>query len=152
METRDLLTLKVKEVMSTDLITVKSDTILKDVNSIFESENIHHVPVVTEDQRFLGMISKSDILLLLDWGTKLSLPASIRKNFFLLSSNLAKDVMETKVIKVDADDTVMRCVQIFRENYFHALPVVDENDKLIGILTTYDLMILAYTQPGLLSN
>ena len=124
METRELLTLKVGDVMSTELITVKQDTVLKDVNQIFENENIHHIPVVANDGHFMGIISKSDILLLLDWGTKLSLPASIRKNFFMLSSNLAKDVMQTNVIKVSPEDTIQRCVQIFRENYFRALPVV----------------------------
>lgn len=152
MNTKDLLRLKVKEVMTSELITVKSDTILKEVNMIFEKENIHHVPVISIENKFLGIISKSDILLLLDWGTKLSLPVSIRKNFFLLTSNLAKDVMVTNVIKVSPDDTIQRCVQIFRENYFKALPVVDDNDKLIGIITTYDLMILAYTDLPLLGE
>ncbi|MBK8625591.1 MAG: CBS domain-containing protein [Saprospiraceae bacterium] len=152
MNTKDLLRIKVKEVMTSELITVKSDTILKDVNMIFEKENIHHVPVISIENKFLGIISKSDILLLLDWGTKLSLPVSIRKNFFLLTSNLAKDVMVTNVIKVSPDDTIQRCVQIFRENYFKALPVVDDNDKLIGIITTYDLMILAYTDLPLLGE
>lgn len=147
METRELLTLKVGDVMSTELITVKQDTVLKDVNQIFENENIHHIPVVANDGHFMGIISKSDILLLLDWGTKLSLPASIRKNFFMLSSNLAKDVMQTNVIKVSPEDTIQRCVQIFRENYFRALPVVNEEGQLQGIITTYDLMILAYSHP-----
>lgn len=147
METRELLTLKVGDVMSTELITVKQDTVLKDVNQIFENENIHHIPVVANDGHFMGIISKSDILLLLDWGTKLSLPASMRKNFFMLSSNLAKDVMQTNVIKVSPEDTIQRCVQIFRENYFRALPVVNEEGQLQGIITTYDLMILAYSHP-----
>ena len=147
METRELLTLKVGDVMSTELITVKQDTVLKDVNQIFENENIHHIPVVANDGHFMGIISKSDILLLLDWGTKLSLPASIRKNFFMLSRNLAKDVMQTNVIKVSPEDTIQRCVQIFRENYFRALPVVNEEGQLQGIITTYDLMILAYSHP-----
>jgi CBS domain-containing protein len=152
MNTKDLLSLRVKEVMSTELITVKADTVLKDVNLIFERENIHHVPVINAENKFLGIISKSDILLLLDWGTKLSLPASIRKNFFLLSSNLAKDVMETNVIKVGPEDSIQRCVQIFRENYFKALPVVDDQDHLVGIITTYDLMILAYTDKPLIGQ
>lgn len=152
MNTKDLLSLKVKEVMSTELITVKADTVLKDVNLIFERENIHHVPVINSENKFLGIISKSDILLLLDWGTKLSLPASIRKNFFLLSSNLAKDVMETNVIKVGPEDSIQRCVQIFRENYFKALPVVDDQEHLAGIITTYDLMILAYTDKPLIGQ
>ena len=147
METRELLTLKVGDVMSTELITVKQDTVLKDVNQIFENENIHHIPVVANDGHFMGIISKSDILLLLDWGTKLSLPASIRKNFFMLSRNLAKDVMQTNVIKVSPEDTIQRCVQIFRENYFRALPVVNDEGQLQGIITTYDLMILAYSHP-----
>lgn len=147
METRELLTLIVGDVMSTELITVKQDTVLKDVNQIFENENIHHIPVVANDGHFMGIISKSDILLLLDWGTKLSLPASIRKNFFMLSSNLAKDVMQTNVIKVSPKDTIQRCVQIFRENYFRALPVVNDEGQLQGIITTYDLMILAYSHP-----
>ncbi|MBK8886957.1 MAG: CBS domain-containing protein [Saprospiraceae bacterium] len=147
METRELLTLKVGDVMSTELITVKQDTVLKDVNQIFENENIHHIPVIANDGHFMGIISKSDILLLLDWGTKLSLPASIRKNFFMLSSNLAKDVMQTNVIKVSPEDTIQRCVQIFRENYFRALPVVNDEGQLQGIITTYDLMILAYSHP-----
>ena len=147
METRELLTLKVGDVMSTELITVKQGTVLKDVNQIFENENIHHIPVVANDGHFMGIISKSDILLLLDWGTKLSLPASIRKNFFMLSSNLAKDVMQTNVIKVSPEDTIQRCVQIFRENYFRALPVVNDEGQLQGIITTYDLMILAYSHP-----
>ncbi len=145
MNTMDLLGLKVKEVMSHELITVKPDTILKDVNIIFEKENIHHIPVVSNDNKFKGIISKSDILLLMDWGTKLNLPASLRKNTFLLTSNLAKDVMETNVISVSPDDRIRKCVQVFRENYFRALPVVDENDFLVGIITTYDLMILAFT-------
>jgi CBS domain-containing protein len=146
MNTFDLLGLTVKEVMSTDLITVRPDTVLKEVNNIFEKENIHHIPVVTEDNKFVGIISKSDVLLLLDWGTKLNLPASLRKNTFLLSSNLAKDVMVANVIRVSPDDRIKRCVQILRENYFRALPVLDNNDRLVGIITTYDLMILAYTE------
>ncbi len=146
MNTLELLGVKVKEVMTTQLITVRPDTILKEVKHIFDKENIHHIPVTTEQGVFLGIISKADLILLLDWGTKLNLPASLRKNTFLLTSNLAKDIMETNVFRIDAEDSIQKCVQIFRENYFHALPVVDHSNVLRGILTTYDLMILAYTE------
>lgn len=152
MSALELLGVKVKEVMSTSLITVKPDTILKDVKSIFDAENIHHIPVTAENGVFLGIISKSDLLLLLDWGTKLNLPASLRKNTFLLMSNLAKDIMETNVFRINPEDSVQKCVQIFRENFFHALPVVDSSNKLVGIVTTYDLMILAYTEKALLHS
>ncbi|MBK9734946.1 MAG: CBS domain-containing protein [Saprospiraceae bacterium] len=144
MSTNELLSLKVEVVMNTKLFTVGPDTILKEANIIFDKELIHHLPVVSDTGKFLGIISKSDILLLMDWGTKLKLPASLRKNTFLLTSNLARDIMETNVIVVSPQDTIRKCVQIFRENYFHALPVVDDQDNLVGLITTYDLMILAY--------
>ncbi|MBK8081353.1 MAG: CBS domain-containing protein [Saprospiraceae bacterium] len=91
------------------------------------------------------MISKSDILLLMDWGTKKNLPGSERKNVFMLTSNLAVDLMETSVVQVSPEDTVEKCVQIFKENYFHALPVVNESGVLVGLVTTFDLLMLAYT-------
>lgn len=148
---KELCAIQVKSVMSTDLITVHEDTVLKDVHHIFEKERIHHIPVVNGEGRFAGMISKSDMLMLLDWGTKMKLPASERKNVFLLTSNLAKDMMEKNVLRVSENDTIGKCVDIFRENYFHALPVTDTEGILKGIITTYDLMILAYTDHGLLS-
>lgn len=141
----ELLNLPVKDVMTSNLVIVRQDTMLKDVKALFESENIHHILVVDHQDKFAGIISDSDLLLLLDWGTRFNLPSSTSKNAFLLTSNLAKDIMESNVVKLHPDDVLRKAVQLFRENYFRALPVVDENDNLKGIITTYDLMILAYT-------
>lgn len=150
MDTLDLLNITVKEVMTTDLIVLQPDTILREADVIFERELIHHIPVVNVTGHFEGMISKSDILLLKDWGTRFNLPESKRKNTLLLTTNLAKDLMVTNVVKVSPDDTCRKCMQIFKENYFHALPVVDENGLLVGLVTTYDLLIVAYTERPLL--
>lgn len=148
MSAKELLHVPVKDVMTTDLVSVKQDTILKEVKILFDNHNIHHIPVINDQNKFVGIISKTDLILLMDWGTKMNLPSSMRRNTFLLTSNLAKDIMETNVMKLKANDTIQRCVQIFRENYFRALPVVNEQDELIGIITTYDLMILAYSNPN----
>lgn len=148
MAANELLHIQVSEVMTTDLIKVKQDTILKEVKILFDKHNIHHIPVINDQGKFVGIISKTDINLLMDWGTKLELPSSLRRNTFLLTSNLAKDIMESNVMKLKPNDTLNRCVQIFRENYFRALPIVNDNDELEGIITTYDLMILAYSKPN----
>lgn len=148
MAAKELLQVKVEDVMTKDIITVKQDAILKEVKIIFDNKNIHHIPVVNDQNKFVGIISKTDMMLLLDWGTKLNLPSSMRKNTFLLTSNLAKDIMESNVVKLKPDDVIQRCIQIFRENYFKALPVVNSKDELVGLITTYDLMILAYSNPN----
>lgn len=149
MAANELLHIQVSEVMTTDLIKVKQDTILKEVKILFDKHNIHHIPVINDQGKFVGIISKTDLNLLMDWGTKLELPSSLRRNTFLLTSNLAKDIMESNVMKLKPNDTLNRCVQIFRENYFRALPIVNDNDELEGIITTYDLMILAYSKPNI---
>jgi CBS-domain-containing membrane protein len=147
MNTLEILKRPVKEYMTTDVITVLTNSQLEEAKAIFDTNSIHHLPVVDDENRLEGIISKTDLLLLMDWGTKYDLTSSKRKNAFLLKSNLAIDLMEENVVTVGADDTVEKCYDIFKENYFHAIPVVDQDHKLIGLITTYDLLIAAYSQP-----
>lgn len=150
MTTHDLLNLTVSQVMTTDLFIVKTDTLVKEICDIFDREQIHHIPVIDDEGRLKGIISKTDIYLLLDWGTKMGLHSSILKNQGLMMSNVAKDIMTTQIVSVNPDDAISKCVQLFRENYFRALPVIDSLGRLCGMITIYDLMIQAYTiQPEL---
>ena len=64
MTQQEMLKIPVRLIMTTDLFVANKDTILKEINIIVERENIHHIPVVDNDNKFVGMISKSDILLL----------------------------------------------------------------------------------------
>lgn len=145
MSQQELLNLSVSQVMTTELFIVKTDSLVKEVHDIFMRENIHHIPVIDDNGHLKGIISKTDIYLLLDWGTRLNIPSSIQKNNFLLTSNVAKDIMTTHIVSVKPEDSVMKCIQLFRENYFRALPVIDDVGRLCGMVTTYDLMIKAYT-------
>ncbi|MEZ4910480.1 MAG: CBS domain-containing protein [Saprospiraceae bacterium] len=145
MTTHDLLNLTVSQVMTTDLFIVKTDTLVQEINDIFEREQIHHLPVINDEGHIKGIISKTDIFLLLDWGTRKGLQSSIQKNQGLMMSNMAKDIMTTHIVSVMPEDPVTKCVQLFRENYFRALPVIDSLGRLCGMITIYDLMIRAYT-------
>jgi CBS domain-containing protein len=82
MTQQELLKMPVKLFMTTELYVAQKDTIMKEINIILERENIHHLPVVDEDNKFLGIISKSDILLLLDWERKKSTRSRKKKCFF----------------------------------------------------------------------
>ncbi len=56
----------------------------------------------------------------------------------------AKDVMTTPVITVTVDTPLKRAAEILDENFFSGVPVVDEEEKLVGVLSETD--ILRYTQ------
>ena len=141
----ELKFLPVSSAMTANPISVFKNSPLTVVFDLFQNNNIHHIPVLDEEGYVTGIISKSDILLLLDWGTKLKLPQSEDRNNWLMASNLAEDICQKRPITVKETDTLQYCVDIFIQNYFRSLPVVDDAGKLKGIITPFDLMLLAFT-------
>jgi len=51
-----------------------------------------------------------------------------------------KDVMTSKVITVSTDDSVEKCAKLLQENDISGLPVVDEEGKVVGMITEGDLI------------
>ncbi len=131
------------KVMSTPVHTVVPDDPMEQVKSIFETHRVHHIPVV-EDGRVVGIISKSDYLYLLHSFSLFKSRTSELFNQAVLRSLLVSEVMTRQVVTVGVNDSLQVAADIFRENYFHALPVVDKDDRLQGIVTTYDLINYAF--------
>lgn len=145
MQVYNLLGKQVSEVMTENVISVQENSYLKEVNEIFENNSIHHIPVINEQNELKGMISKTDFCLLKHWASDLNLKKAKSQNEFLFQSQLAEDIMKKKVVSVEPTDTLEKCADLFKSNYFHALPVTI-NGKLVGIITTFDLINIAFTR------
>ncbi len=128
--------LPVKSIMSTNLITVNPKDKLTAVKEIFEKNKIHHVPVV-RFREIVGMISKTDFLHFLR-GFKRS-----DEDRFVDNARLrvytAEDIMTTGLAKITPNERINVALDIFLENRFHAIPIV-ENEELVGIITTFDIL------------
>ena len=151
MSTNELLNVPVRQIMSQNVVRVTRTASMKTVDDLFTEHGFHHLPVVDEREYPVGIISAGDLKLLKNYGTRLGLHQSKLINESLLHSNLAADVMSKPVITVRPDDTLERCADLLRENLFHALPVV-EDGRLVGLITTYDLLITAYRRLPELTN
>ena len=132
------------DIMTTKVITVHLTTAMDVVSDIFEKHNIHHLPVVEKDGKVVGMISKSDYYQLQDSFTLFKRAAAERINRAIFRSLLAGEVMSKQVAVLNPDDTVLMAAGYFRENLFHAIPIVDEGCRIVGIVTTYDLLNYAF--------
>jgi len=143
MDTLELLNIKVKDVMTTNMISVQENDTMQTVSDIINISNIHHIPVTDDENMFKGIISKIDVALLQDWGTSLNLRSAKKSNEQVLGSQTAGDRMTTQVAKVSPDDSLEMCADIFKENLFRCLPVLVE-DELVGLITTFDLLKVAY--------
>ena len=134
-----------EEIMSTKVLTVKKSDLLAHVAQIFEDENIHHLPVVTEEGAVIGILSSVELHQLQDAFTIFKLNSADQKNKAVFNSTLVEEVMKDKVVCLYPDQSVMEAYEYFKENLFHAIPVVDRQTKaLVGIVSTYDLLAYAY--------
>lgn len=141
-ENRTIATLMTEEV----LVVHPGDTLDK-VHDIFQHNNIHHIPVVNAERVVIGILSKSDYLLLCDHLTLFGREWNIENNNRFFQSLLVEEVMTRQVAKLRKEDSIYLAAAFFRENLFHAIPIVDERDRLVGIVSTYDLLTYAYRDP-----
>lgn len=128
----------ISKIMTKDPIAVKPNYNLSKVNEIFNSHRIHHLPVVTEGRKIVGIISKEDILRL----------TSVRDSFSEKEFSEIKvgDIMTSDPVVLDTSDTIGLAADIILANAFHSLPVV-EDAALVGIVTSHDLIQYSFKRP-----
>ena len=107
------------------------------VRKIFEKYGFHHVPVV-EDGMLTGIVSYTDYLRIIS--ELFSGQSAQQQAQHGLSNMLVKEIMTAEVFCLSANDTVADALEVFSTHHFHAIPVIEGNRRLVGILSTYDLM------------
>lgn len=125
----------VSSIMTHNPITVPSSTSLYEVNELFHQKGFHHMPVA-DDGKLVGMISKKDLLLYKRKQTE-EIDKVIQDQ--RLKAYKVADAMVTGVARLSPSDHIATSLLIFKENRFHCVPVLDE-DEIVGILTTHDIV------------
>ena len=128
----------VKTLMTTNLITVNPGDKLIRIKEIFEKNNIHHIPVVSYKQR-VGMISKTDFVYFMRGFSRNEEDRFV--NEARLRAYKAEDIMTKGLAKLNPNQRINVALEIFLENRFHAIPVIEEETgELAGIVTTFDVI------------
>ena len=124
----------ISKIMSNDIITINKTQSIREVSEIIRDKNIRHVPVVS-GEKIIGMLSKVDL-------QKISFVNTVDGDELTtaLYDGLNIEQVMTKDVKVvQKNDTIYDVATILSKNEFHSLPVL-ENEKLVGIVTTTDLI------------
>jgi acetoin utilization protein AcuB len=129
-------TAPVSRLMTRKLFTVVPGDPLTEVKKIFDEHRIHHIPVV-KFTTLVGIISEVDFIhFTKGHETK---PHDESTEIALLEKYTAEDIMTTGIATIESNERVNVALQIFAENLFHALPIVDDG-QLVGMLTTFDII------------
>jgi acetoin utilization protein AcuB len=123
--------------MSTNLITVAPGDKLTALKEIFDENKIHHVPVVRY-KKLVGVVSKTDFLHFLRGFNRNEEDRFV--NEARMRAYSVEDIMTKGIAKLVPTDRIDVALDIFLENRFHAIPVVNDEGDLEGILTTFDII------------
>lgn len=122
--------------MTKQLITLGPSDSVADAANIFREHKIHHIPIV-EDEKLVGIVSKTDFLFFkrgfLDDETDQKIE-EIRMNNYEI-----RDIMTKGIAHIEPEDKINVAMELFKENIFHAIPVVKDG-ILKGLVTTYDII------------
>ncbi|MGA1862327.1 CBS and ACT domain-containing protein [Deferribacter thermophilus] len=125
----------VKDWMKKDIVTVnKNDTIL-DALHLMREHGFRRLPVL-EGDKLVGIITEKDIK---DFSPSKASTLDIYELHNVLARYEVKDAMTMDVITVSPDDPIEKAAIILRDKRFGGLPVVDENGKLVGLITAVDV-------------
>ena len=117
--------MKVSDIMSSNVVTVKKETSILDVMRLMRDKNIGFI-VVSEDEKAIGVITDRDIIIQLS--KEISNSTQILK------------IMKKYVITIDKNTDVKEASDLMGYMQVRRLVVIDDNNKIKGVLSVSDLL------------
>jgi len=145
--------MKVEDIMQKNVIWVTPETTIAEVATILFENRFHGVPVM-ENDKIAGIITESDFFLKDPANLFLPTYIDVLKNTAITGDlskekkqeidkffqTKAKDIMTKKCMTVSNFMKLEDLLIFFKETKFTTLPVVDESEKLAGIVTLSDII------------
>lgn len=122
--------------MTDNVLCIDVEEDLLHVRALMKKHNIRHVPVVSSN-KLVGIISQTDILRL-SFGNIFDDQEESDLGVFEMLKLEQVMVSNPRVVKTSC--TIAELGKIFVESDFHALPVVNDKDEMVGIVSTTDVI------------
>jgi len=129
--------MRVRDIMSTDVITINKDILVDDAKKIMEAYRIRRLPVMKKD-KLIGLVTKH-MMVKAEPSPATSL--SIHELRYLLAKMTVKEIMVKNPFTVSPDMPIEEALQLGEEKRHGAFPVV-EDGKLVGMVTESDIVKL----------
>jgi CBS domain-containing protein len=128
--------------MSTTVLSVDAKDPAGEVLRLFADHPIHHLPVL-DDDKVVGMLSTADLMKL-----DLFVPKGGASPIEYLNRRIKVGALVRRpLISIEGHCSLETAAQLMAEHGVHALPVVDAKDRLLGIVTTTDIINAALAMP-----
>lgn len=128
------------QLMSHPVNTVPIDMGILEAQRYLQERKLQQMPVVTAQQRIAGMLSLENLLqfIIID-----------DDKMHYVEGKRVADAMSQEVITADPVSDIRRIAQVMLEYHLDAVPIVDEQDALIGIVSRSDILRAVINDPPL---
>lgn len=148
--------MRVRNLMTTNVLTVRTDTPVSDVARLMSDHGVSGVPVLDANDEIVGVITESDLIVrngrlempvflqILDAYVLLELPGHLRHRLQHMLGTNAEDVMTRDVHTIAPDAEVEDLVDLMVKHDANPVPVV-EDGRIAGIISRSDLVRMMVT-------
>jgi acetoin utilization protein AcuB len=131
--------MSLQRIINHNVLTVDMDATLGEIKALFHEANFHHL-LVTQNGKLAGIISDRDLFK--------ELPAAIFKDQDSANSKelavlkkKAHQIMSRNLITLHYDSSIYELLELFTQHCISCLPVIDEEERLRGIISWRDVFL-----------
>jgi CBS-domain-containing membrane protein len=143
--------LTAREIMTTEVVSVTTETTIRELAEIIMKHRIGSVPVVDSEGALIGIVTESDlieqdknfhiptVISLFDWVIYLESEKKFEKELKRMTARTVGDIYTKDVVTVAPSTPISELADLMSSKKIHAVPVV-ENGLLVGIVARIDLI------------
>jgi CBS domain-containing membrane protein len=125
--------LRCQDIMSRDLVTVRPESLVQEAWEKLAHHRIKSLPVIDHLDRLEGIVSVPDFFIDRHQSKIQVVPR-------VLQVKTVQEIMTRRVVITRADQLLSELIEIFSDSGLHHIPVVDSDDRLVGMVTQSDLV------------
>lgn len=145
--------MQISNLMTAPVISINPDTPMLEVTKILFEHGFTGMPVVDQHNTVVGIITEYDLIsrdrhihiptfLDLMHEFKVKDNHKVKAKIKQIHQLKVKDLMTNTVVTVKPETSVKDAAQIFTQQHINPLPVVDSNNRLVGIISRADVLRL----------
>jgi acetoin utilization protein AcuB len=144
----------VSRTMTSRVITIGPDADIFEAQDIMAKNKIRHLPVVDAENRLIGIVTDRDIRSAMPSGLFKKLECTLEEKNEICHLRI-RDIMTPNPMSISPLFTIQDAMLLIQKERVGALPVVDEENKLKGIISVRDLLrafinVMGIGEPGTL--
>ncbi|WP_077288294.1 CBS domain-containing protein [Cognaticolwellia aestuarii] len=135
--------MKIEDIMTNDVTCINMDERLAVVRELFIKHKFHHLLVVNSSNELVAVISERDYLKATN--SNQELPTASKKDLAMLNKRVHQ-IVTRKLVAIEQFSNFSAAIKIFHDTGVSCLPVINSQNKPVGLLTWRDIVKWLYNK------